>query len=212
MAKSPQLESNNTRERILNTAEDVIARRGYTAAGVQEIVERSGTSKGSFYFHFPSKEKMVMALFERMSQKLINKVYRTIEKEPTPLHRVAASIDTLMTVFAAKRTIAHVLLLNIAGNGKAIDRKFLPITEKFSALIRQELDAAVAACQIPPVDTALVALMWVGSIREVIFHWLLTGKPSPLTLATPALRTALLRSIGAADPRNTTVTGGKGDR
>ena len=212
MTKSPQPETNNTRERILNTALDVIARRGYAAAGVQEIVERSGTSKGSFYFHFPSKEKMVMALFERMSEKLIDKVYRTIEKEPTPLHRVAASIDTLMAVFAAKRTIAQVLLLSIAGNGKAIDRKFLPITEKFSALIRQELDAAIAAGQIPPADTGLVALMWVGSIREVIFHWLLTGKPPALTAETPALRTALLRSIGAEDPRPNAANGGNGRR
>ena len=206
MAKSQPAESHNARERILNTATDVIARRGYSAAGIQEIVKLSGTSKGSFYFHFPSKEKMVMALFERMSQKLIDKVYRTIEKEPTPLHRVAASIDTLMAVFAGKRTIAHVLLLNIAGNGKAIDRKFLPIREKFSALIEQELDAAVAAGQIEAVDTALVARMWVGSIREVIYDWLITGKPAPLTLATPALRATLLRSIGAADPR--AVTGG----
>jgi AcrR family transcriptional regulator len=210
MAKGPQLESPNARERILSTAEDVIARRGYTAAGVQEIVTLSGTSKGSFYFHFPSKEQMVMALFERMSQKLINKVYRTIEKEPSPLHRVAASIDTLMAVFAGKRTIAHVLLLNIAGNGKDIDRKFLPIREKFSALIQQELDAAVAAGQIRPVDTALVARMWVGSIREVIYDWLLTGKPSTLTLETPALRTTLLMSIGAADPRERTTTRDKG--
>jgi len=206
MAKSQPAEPHNARERILNTATDVIARRGYSAAGIQEIVKLSGTSKGSFYFHFPSKEKMVMALFERMSQKLIDKVSRTIEKEPTPLHRVAASIDTLMAVFAGKQTIARVLLLNLAGNGKDIDRKFLPIREKFSALIEQELDAAMAAGQIEAVDTALVARMWVGSTREVIYDWLITGKPALLTLATPALRSTLLRSIGAADPR--AVTGG----
>jgi AcrR family transcriptional regulator len=201
MAKSQAAESRNARERILDTATDVIARRGYSAAGIQEIVTLSGTSKGSFYFHFPSKENMVMALFERMSQKLIDKVNRTIEKEPTPLHRVAASIDTLMAVFAGKRTIAHVLLISLAGNGKDIDRKFLPIREKFSALIEQEMNAAVAAGQIEAIDTTLVARMWVGSIREVIYDWLLTGKPAPLTLATPALRATLLRSIGASDPR-----------
>lgn len=210
MAKSQPAEPQNARERILNTATDVIARRGYSAAGIQEIVKLSGTSKGSFYFHFPSKEKMVMALFERMSQKLIDKVSRTIEKEPTPLHRVAASIDTLMAVFAGKQTIARVLLLNLAGNGKDIDRKFLPIREKFSALIGQELNAAVAAGQIEAVDTTLVARMWVGSIREVIYDWLLTGKPAPLTLATPALRTTLLRSIGATDPRATKSGGTAG--
>ena len=195
--KAAPAEAVTGHERILDAALEVIARRGYSAAGVQEIVDVSGTSKGSFYFHFPSKEKMVMALVERMSDKLVSKVLESVKNQPTPLHRVAGSIDYLMSTFARKRNVAQVLLLNIVGNGKAVDRKFLPIRERFTGLIQQQLDAAIVAGQMEPVDTLLVSRIWVGGLYEVILHWLLTGQPSPLTTATPTLRRALLQSVGA---------------
>ena len=199
MPATPSIEAAETRERILDAAVDVLAQRGYSAAGVQEIVELSGTSKGSFYFHFHSKEKMVMVLVDRMSEKLVKKVQDSVRHQPTPVHRVAAGIEVLMATFARQRKIAQVLLLNIMGHGKVIDKKFLPVRDRFSGLIQQELDAAVAQGQIAPQDTALLSRMWVGSLQEVIMGWLLNGQPSRLTDATPALRAALLRSIGV-DP------------
>ncbi len=197
MVKESQTEVTTARERILDTALEVMAKRGYTAAGVKEIVDLSGTSKGSFYFHFPSKERMVIALLERMSDKLIDKVNNATKNQPTPLHRLSASIDSLMAIFARKRNIAQVLLLNVVGNGKATDIKFLPVRERFLNLIKQELDAAVQAGQIAPVDTALASRIWLGGIYEVILHWLLTGQPASLAEVTPALRKALLMSVGA---------------
>lgn len=201
MSKDPQVDKPeaSARDRILNAAVDVVAEHGYSAAGVQEIVELSGTSKGSFYFHFHSKEDMVMALVERMSDKLVSKIQESIKHQPTPLHRVAASIDALLATFFRQRKVAHVLLLNIVGQGKATDKKFLPIRERFSNLVQRELDAAVQSGQIKPLDTTLVSQMWVGAIHEVILRWLLTSRPSPLDGAALALRETLLRSIGA-DP------------
>ena len=181
----------------MEAALDVLAQHGYTGAGVQEIVDMSGTSKGSFYFHFPSKEKMVVALVDRMSQKLIDKTLSNVRHEPTPLHRVAAGIESLLSTFARQRKIAQVLLLNVLGHGKASDTKFLPMRERFSAFIKKELDDAVALGQIEPQDTELIAHIWFGALYEIIVRWLLTGRPTPLTTATPVLRTALLRSIGA---------------
>jgi AcrR family transcriptional regulator len=197
--KNAPPETTAGRERILDAALDVIARRGYSAAGVQEIVDLSETSKGSFYFHFPSKEKMAMALVDRMSEKLINRVQESVKNQPTPLHRVSASIDALLNVFARKRAVAQVLLLNIMGHGQATDKKFLPVREKFSRLIQKELDAAVECGQIQPVDTQLVSRIWVGGLQEIIMHWLLTGQDGPLISVAAPLRRILMQSVGA-DP------------
>lgn len=183
----------------MGAALDVLAQHGYTGAGVQEIVDISGTSKGSFYFHFPSKEKMVMALVNRMSEKLVKKTLDSVQGQPTPLHRVAVGIDTLISTFARQRKTAQVLLLNVIGHGKASDKKFLPMRERFSEFIKDELDDAVAWGQIEPQDTTLVSQLWFGALHELIMRWLLTGQPSPLTRASPTLRTTLIRSVGA-DP------------
>ena len=196
MSKNASLDVGNAPDRILDAAIEVLAQRGYTGAGVQEIVDLSGTSKGSFYFHFSSKERMVMALVDRMSVKLVNKVQAYVQHEPTPLHRVVAGIEVLLNTFARQRKVAQVLLLNIMGHGKGTDKKFLPMRERLSGLIQEELEAAVACGQIRPLDTVLVSLMWVGAMHEVIMRWLLTGRPNPLTSAGPTLRTMLLQSIG----------------
>jgi AcrR family transcriptional regulator len=200
LARNAQVdESASAQDRILGAAAEVLAERGYTGAGVQEIIERAGTSKGNFYFHFASKEAMVDAVVDRTGARLLRKVQKSVSHQPTPLHRVSASIDVLMATFSRQRRVAQVLLMNIMGHGKATDKRFLPVRERFSRAIKEELDAAVRLGQIEPLDTALVSQMWVGALHEVILRWLLTGEPSPLTRATPSFKVTFLRSLGA-DP------------
>jgi AcrR family transcriptional regulator len=199
MEKSSLVNPLNARQRILDAAVNVLAQHGYTGAGVQEIVDVSGTSKGSFYFHFSSKEKMVMALVDRMSEKLIKATLKNVRNEPTPLGRVVAGIGSLLSTFSKRRKIAHVLLINVLGHGKSNDMKFLPMREKFSTFIKIELDNAISVGQIEPQDTELIAHMWFGAIYEIIMRWLIVGQPNPLTDATNTLILSLLRSVGAPD-------------
>ena len=56
------------RERILNAAYDLFARRGIRDVGVDEIIERAGVAKATLYRHFPSKDALVLAFLERREQ------------------------------------------------------------------------------------------------------------------------------------------------
>ncbi len=51
----------NAKERILKTAGELFFQRGYSEVGVNEIIERAGTAKASFYQHYPSKESLCEA-------------------------------------------------------------------------------------------------------------------------------------------------------
>jgi AcrR family transcriptional regulator len=187
----------NAKERILDAAAKVLAEHGYQSANVDDIISLSGTSKGSFYFHFPSKEKMVLALVDQLSQKLIDKIEESLEQERRPLHRIALAIDTLLQTFSGRRALARMLLVNLVGQGKAMDKKFLPVRDRFAALIQRELDRAVEAGVVPRLDTRLAAQVWLGALNEVILRWLHARHPEPMVQTTPALREMLLRSVGA---------------
>ncbi len=52
-------------ELILQAAETVLAEKGYYDTSIDEIAARVGIAKGTVYLHFPSKEDLVVALFER---------------------------------------------------------------------------------------------------------------------------------------------------
>ncbi len=49
------------RQRILDTAYELFSRRGIRDVGVEEIFERSGVTKASFYRHVQSKDTLVLA-------------------------------------------------------------------------------------------------------------------------------------------------------
>jgi len=53
-----------TRQRLLDAAEQVFAEKGYHGAGVDDIIRASDSSKGGFYFHFPNKQAIFLALVE----------------------------------------------------------------------------------------------------------------------------------------------------
>lgn len=64
----------NTRGKIINAAWDLFYEQGYEYTTVDEIIEKSGTSKGSFYHYFEGKDALLGSLsyiFDEEYQKLI---------------------------------------------------------------------------------------------------------------------------------------------
>jgi AcrR family transcriptional regulator len=67
-------------DRFIAAATELLVETGRTDFTVQEIVERSQMSLRSFYQHFPSKDELLLALFEELiaswAQRLRGEVYR----------------------------------------------------------------------------------------------------------------------------------------
>jgi len=56
--------TSDARERLLQSAIDLIWTNSYAAVGVDQICERAGVKKGSFYHFFPSKTDLALAAYE----------------------------------------------------------------------------------------------------------------------------------------------------
>jgi AcrR family transcriptional regulator len=56
--------SDSTRERILDVAAELFGEHGYDATSLREIAERLGFTKAALYYHFKSKEEILLALME----------------------------------------------------------------------------------------------------------------------------------------------------
>lgn len=54
----------DTRQHILDTAQDIIACKGFSAVGLNEILQAANVPKGSFYHYFSSKEMFGQVLLE----------------------------------------------------------------------------------------------------------------------------------------------------
>ena len=192
-----------TRERILEAAADVFADKGFHGAAVDDIVRASDSSKGSFYFHFPNKQGIFVALLDHLTQRLFDRVESAVAVSGNPVQRLDQALQAALTAFAQRRRLARLLLVEAAGLGHAMDERLMAIHERFIRLIQRHLDEAVAAGQIEPLDTQLAATAWMGALNEVVIRWLYTGQPDQLQpVAAFALRALLLRSIGLPNQAN----------
>ncbi len=57
-----------TRRKLLEGAAEVFDERGYSAASINEIQERSGITKGAMYFHFKSKEEIAKGVMTAQTE------------------------------------------------------------------------------------------------------------------------------------------------
>ena len=58
----------STRERILDVALDLFTDQGFDGTSMREIAERLHISKAAIYYHFASKEEILMALHMRLHE------------------------------------------------------------------------------------------------------------------------------------------------
>ena len=63
-----------TRERLLDAARVVLAGEGFQGASVEHICEQAGFTRGAFYSNFSSKEELLLALCDRESEEMLDKV------------------------------------------------------------------------------------------------------------------------------------------
>ncbi|MGF1505583.1 MAG: TetR/AcrR family transcriptional regulator [Chloroflexi bacterium] len=190
----------NTRQRIVDAAINVFARKGFHDAKVDDIVDESGTSKGSVYFHFPNKEEIFLALIDEFAAILEERLTGDISGGSSGIMRVDRAIGGMLDVFGRYRALAKIFLVQAVGLGRAFEEKRMEIEDRFVGIIKQNLDKAVADGDIPPIDTQVAAISWMGAIYAVVTRWVYTGEPEPERIRQ-TLRLFLLRSIGIPEER-----------
>jgi len=189
-----------TRQRLLDAAEAVFADKGYHGTVVDDIIRASDSSKGGFYFHFPNKQAIFLALIDKLVPKLATAIDRAIAAETDPIAQLDAALRTVLDTFGRHRKLSKILLIEAVGLGHGFDEKLMRTRGRFAGMIQEHLDRAIAAGAIVPQDTTLVSWAWFGAINEIVVRWLTTGEPDRLEDILPPLRMLLLRSVGVVLP------------
>lgn len=69
---------------------DLIAEQGVSAVAVEPLARRLGVTKGSFYWHFPSRDALLQAALERWEVGEQENIFGSLEKVADPRERLRA--------------------------------------------------------------------------------------------------------------------------
>jgi AcrR family transcriptional regulator len=156
--------SQEARSRLLSAAADVLRRRGFKAATLQEVAARAGYTTGAVYAHFEGKEDLYFSVLEKHLDHRLAAVRATAEERD--VDDVGAAVgERLMQVLTEERE--WVLLFVELAPYAARDRRFKArlaarharIREAIAALVDRHAAALGLALPIASEDlaTALIA-------------------------------------------------------
>ena len=89
-AATPRMERQNRLSATdwAQAALDLIAEEGVRAVAVEPLARRLGVTKGSFYWHFPSRDALLQAALERWEQVELDEVFAQLEAIDDPRERM----------------------------------------------------------------------------------------------------------------------------
>jgi AcrR family transcriptional regulator len=102
-----------SRDKILDRAEELFARRGFAGIGLAEVAEQVGLSKSSLFHHFSSKAQLYAAVMARILDRIEAELVRSLADGGGPQQRLERWLDVVIDVLAAHPNYARLLLRSL---------------------------------------------------------------------------------------------------
>jgi AcrR family transcriptional regulator len=113
MTTTPAPAEQSSRDKILDAAERLFAKRGYAGVGLSEIADVVGLGKSSLFHHFRNKPQLYAAVCARILVRIEDNLVRSLAAGGDPVARLERWTDQIIDLLAANPTYARLLLRSL---------------------------------------------------------------------------------------------------
>lgn len=174
-----------TRKKIVGHATLLMYEKGYSRTSVDDVIRASGITKGSFYFHFSSKEELGYAVIENAALHVAGRLRSAMERGSTPAERLKAALEELqgivMEADCCRGCILGNLALELSNQHEGFREKLAWAFEILADLIAEPLAEMKENGELPAdFDPAAFASYAVSAIEGGIMMSKVTRDPQPM--------------------------------
>ena len=180
--------------RLIQAAFELFVIRGYHATSLEAISSKAGLTKGSVYFYFGSKEKLILHMFEVLREDLVDGLVATLRNP------VGSHVDRIIRYihkgadFGAERPNELLFMIQIA-------IEFARQENVIATAIRAAVEAVVSEAQAvgsmsSDIDGRSFASMIVAVHDGMMLEWHLRGAEISGPDLVKNVRRMLLHGIG----------------
>ena len=190
-----QRRGEETQKKILKVALKLFSEKGFNKVTVDEIVKKSGTSKGSFYQHFRTKSDIFLARFTEVDDYYLE-VFQSFPEDMDPFEKLAIFNRKMMLFLdmemgkglmkviysAALESNEHTYFLNS-------NRSLFTITRALveEAMVKGTIDSKYS------VDEIITII--IQSYMGTIYHWGLQDTDQSLESFSIPINRTMLRGL-----------------
>ena len=159
----------DARTKLIESTQELLWERGYTATSPKAIQERAGVGQGSMYHHFTGKAALAGAAIRRTAEEMVPLSRARLDGPGTPLERLQAYFRAERDVLRGCRVGRLVQDPDVVGDAslrEPIDEVFSSAIERIAAVLREGQAAGEVRADVDPdqVATTLFATVQGGYV------------------------------------------------
>ena len=162
-----------TRERLMGAAIAEFKRSGLAAADVGAIVTAAGVAHGTFFFHFPTKEHVLLELERREEERIAKQLSRYVDSE-----RDLASLlqEAVRLVVGLERRLGaalfkHFLALHFSQTRPTDESKEHPVIVTVAREIEHAQQSGQVDLDVNPMNSAVFFLLGLYALLTTTHDW-----------------------------------------
>jgi TetR/AcrR family fatty acid metabolism transcriptional regulator len=189
------------RERILDAAVRVLARKGFHATRVSEVAKAAGVADGTIYLYFDSKDELLVSLFEDRVERLLKFLEAELPRAKTAIDKLRRVIEIQLGLLEDERDLAEVLTVILRQSTKLMKEHAAPKFNAYLDVIARVVAEGQASGELrDDVSPHLVARAIFGALDGIAMTWAL-GKADRggLQRASGQLAQVMLRGLAPLD-------------
>jgi AcrR family transcriptional regulator len=195
-ALSPEEVVRDQRERLIAAVPGGVAKHGYQAMSVADIVKGAAVSRNAFYKNFGDKQECFDAAHEVGHERLYEIFAQPCEASATIEERVEGALGAGLDALASDPDMARLLFVEAPSAGEEIALRYHKWLGRYGTLLR------FAAPELPPqsIPAPEVEGVIVGGIASRIASELLNGRASKLPDLAPGFAEYILAFYRLGEP------------
>ena len=184
MSRKTKVEAEKTRARIMASALSLFVKKGYEHTTFTDIAARLKLTKGAVYWHFETKETLLVALVEEMLEKFRSRLEEFLPKGELTFPAVAdMMVQSAGRLVEDPKSAAFFMLMKTrikwgadsmaATREKLLSRDMNGPYHTFIKAVENDIAAKRVRADVNPIALASVAVsVWDGLVQSKIEHFL----------------------------------------
>jgi TetR/AcrR family fatty acid metabolism transcriptional regulator len=159
---------------ILDAAMKTFVKRGYSDTRVSEIAAEAKVAEGTLYNYFPSKEEILLALFDEKWDGIIDKIKKKISRLNDPNDKLKAIFSMVVTMFKKDRHLAEIFLIDVKQSSIFLNNYTINRVVEFIDLIEEILEEGKKkGIYRKNLDSRVAKMVIFGAAQGILLSWVL---------------------------------------
>lgn len=172
----PLLPAATQRERLLLGMAETVARRGYAATPVAEVLKAAGVSRRTFYEQFVDKEDCFLAAYDATVAVCTQRTIAAYRAGATWEDGIALACDALLRTLAAEPALAHLCVVDVLAAGPRAVARRVATLRRLARFVEQTRGRAAAEAR----PSGRVGQAIVGGVHELVYSQIVRGRAAHL--------------------------------